>query len=126
MINLSLALAYLHYAIKRQSGNRHHLIMQGFAFLFAYYDLRQRANVGMEKQEADYNVARAYHALGLTHLAIPYYERCLALNNDIRADSIDSTQEDFAKEAAFSLQGLWAANGEPKEALEVTERWLVL
>lgn len=126
MINLSLALGYLHYAIKRQSGNRHHLMMQGFAFLFAYYDLRQRANVISEKQEAEYNVAQAYHMLGLTHLAIPYYGRCLALNNDIRADSLNSTQEDFAKEAAFSLQGLWAANGELKEALEVTERWLVL
>ncbi len=126
MINLSLALGYLHYAIKRQSGNRHHLIIQGFAFLFTYYELRQHAEVASGKQEAEYNVARAYHMLGLTHLAIPYYRRCLALSNDVGTDGLDSTQEEFAKEAAFSLQGLWAANGELNEALEVTERWLIL
>jgi len=126
VINLSLALSYLHYAIKRQSGNRHHLLIQGFAFLFTYYDIRQRADITSEKQEAEYNVARAYHMLGLTHLAIPFYQRCLALSDDFKIDGLDSAQENFAKEAAFSLQGLWSANGEVKEALEVTERWLVL
>ena len=121
-----MALGYLHYAIKRQSGNRHHLIVQGFGFLFTYYDLRQCADVVSGKQEAEYNVARAYHMLGLTHLAVPFYQRCLALSDQIRIDGFDAAPEDFAKEAACGLQGLWAANGEVREAIEVTKRWLVL
>ena len=125
MINLSLALSYLHYAIKRQSGNRHHLMTQGFAFLFTYYNIRQRADIASEMQEAEFNVARAYHMLGLTHLAFPYYQRCLALSKAVKTNRGSFTQ-DFAKEAAFSLQRLWAGNGGAKEALKVTERWLVL
>ena len=101
-------------------------MIQGFAFLFTYYDLRQRANVMSGKQEAEYNVARAYHMLGLTHLAVPFYQRCLALSHDMKAAGLHSLSEDFGNEAAFSLQGLWAANGNAFEALQVTEEWLVL
>lgn len=30
-------------------------------------------------QEAEYNLGRAFHELGLYHLAVPHYERCLEL-----------------------------------------------
>ena len=101
-------------------------MIQGFAFLFTYYDLRQCADIISAKQESEYNVGRAYHMLGLTHLAVPFYQRCLALSDAMNTANLDSAPEDFAKEAAFSLQGLWAANGDVLEALEVTEKWLVL
>ena len=101
-------------------------MIQGFAFLFTYYDLRQRADTFSGKQEAEYNVGRAYHMLGLTHLAIPFYQRCLALSDDMKTAGLCYGPDDFAKEAAFSLQGFWAANGDVLEALEVTERWLTL
>lgn len=126
MINLSLALGYIHYALKRQSENRHHLIMQGFSFLFAYYDLRKVSNVPSERQEGEFNVGRAYHLLGLTHLAIPFYERCLVMSEDIEQTSGGDAVEDFATEAAFALQGIWAASGEVHLAQEVTEKWLLL
>jgi hypothetical protein len=29
-------------------------------------------------QEADFNLGRAYHQLGLVHLAVPYYEKALS------------------------------------------------
>ena len=99
--------------------------MQGFAFLFTYYNIRQSSRLASEKQEAEFNVARAYHMLGLTHLAIPYYQQCLALSKAVKIESLD-VAEDFAKEAATSLQQLWAANGDVNQALEVTETWLVL
>lgn len=123
MINLSLALAYIHYAIKRQADNRHHLIMQGFAFLFTYYSIRQGSKSALERQEADYNVARAYHMLGLSHLAVPYYLRCLQLNFDVGEEN---SEESFTREAALALQGLWAISGDVENAREVTREWLVL
>lgn len=126
MIKLSLALGYLHYALKRQAGNRHHILMQGFALLLEYYDSRQKCSSYSEKQEAEYNVARAYHLLGLTHLAIPYYERCLALSAAVQVEEMGCGGEDFATEAAIALQAFWAASGNLGKAQEVTETWLVI
>lgn len=125
-IKLSLALAYLHYALKRQAENRHHILMQGFAFLSEYYDSRQQSKSYSERQEAEFNVGHAYHILGLTHLAIPFYERCLDLSSAVQTQKMDLAGEDFAQEAAFALQGFWAASGNLGKAKEVTERFLVV
>ena len=126
MIKFSLALGYLHYALKRQADNRHHILMQGLAFLLEYYDCRQRSSSFSEKQEAEYNVAHAFHILGLTHLAIPYYERCLAMNAAAQVERRGCGAEDFAKEAAFTMQNFWAASGNMEKAQELTKRWLVV
>ncbi|KAL8892365.1 MAG: hypothetical protein Q9215_000764 [Flavoplaca cf. flavocitrina] len=121
-INLSLALAYIQHAFKRQSENRHHLVTQGLTFLFTYYELRHETATQSEHQEAEFNVARTYHMLGLTHLAIPYYERCLAL----QTDRYEDTGVNFALEAAFALRGIWAANEQMIKVLGVTSRYLVM
>ena len=126
IIKLSLALGYIHHALKRQADNRHQLLMQGFAFLFEYYNCRQDEGGIAEKQEAAYNVARAFHMLGLTHLATPYYQQCLILSRNLQQEHAESEVEDFAQEAAFALQGIWAMNGNEGKALEITERWLQL
>ena len=126
MIKLSLALGYLHYALKRQADNRHYILMQGLAFLLEYYDSRKRSSRISEKQEAEYNVAHAYHLLGLTHIAIPYYERCLAFRPAAQVEESDCEAEDFAKDAAFALQNFWAASGNKGKAREVTDKWLVV
>ncbi|KAI9873850.1 MAG: transcription factor TFIIIC subunit tfc4 [Pleopsidium flavum] len=124
MINLSLALGYIHYALKRQSENRHYLVMQGFSFLFAYYDLRQSSASLQEKQEAEYNVARTYLLLGLTHLAVPYYQKCLELSQEIHSSQAVGHTEDFGREAAVALQGIWGQGGDLELARVVTEKWL--
>lgn len=126
IINLSLALGYIHYAIKRQADNRHQLILQGFAFLFAYYAIRRGSQLAIERQEAEYNVARTYHLLGLTDPAIAYYLRCLALDSDVQRTHASRSAENFATEAAFALRGLWVASGNFVRAREVTEKWLVI
>ena len=125
-IKLSLALGYLHYALKRQAENRHHILMQGLALLLEYYDSKQQSNSYSEKQEAEYNVGHAYHILGLTNLAIPYYEQCLELSEAVRAEMGRYNGEDFVNEAAVALQGFWAASGNVERAREVTERWMVI
>ncbi|KAI4263381.1 MAG: hypothetical protein L6R42_001470 [Xanthoria sp. 1 TBL-2021] len=121
-INLSLALAYIQHAFKRQSENRHHLVTQGLTFLFTYYDLRHKSQVQSEQQEADFNVARTYHMLGLTHLAIPYYERCLAS----QTDRYGNTGVDFAVEAAFALRNIWAADEQITQVLDKTSKYLMM
>lgn len=125
LINLSIALAYIHYALKRQSSNRHFLIMQGFSFLFAYYNTRKLSASLDEKQEAEYNIGRTYHLLGLVHMAIPFYERCLTLSS---LDNIltSDISEGFELEAALALQGIWMRNEEWEKAQAITKTWLVL
>ena len=126
MIKLSLALGYVHYALKRQVENRHQILMQGLSLLLEYYEDRCRSGISSHQQEAEYNVAHVYHLLGLTHLAVPYYERCLCLNQSVQKGGSTSQVEDFAVEAAINLQSFWAASGNTARALEITERWLVL
>lgn len=126
MINLSLALGYIHHAIKRQAENRHHLIMQGFAFLFAYRNIRIASESALERQEANFNVARVYHMLGLTHLGVRYYLECLEIGRHLQHMGPDHGFEDFTLEAAYALQGIWTAIGDMDKAREVTEQWLVL
>lgn len=58
LICLSLALAYTHRAMQRQTDNRHYQLAQAMAFLDGY---RKNAS---NKQEVQYNVARVFHQLG--------------------------------------------------------------
>ncbi|KAL8738627.1 MAG: hypothetical protein Q9181_000623 [Wetmoreana brouardii] len=125
MINLSLALAYIQHAIKRQSDDRHQLITQGLTFLLEYYDLRCRSRSTSEQQEAKFNVARTYHMLGLTHLAIPYYQGCLALSPNPQSTG-PSQGNDFSMEAAFALRNIWVGNEEIGDAVDVTYKYLVI
>ncbi|KAL8701755.1 MAG: hypothetical protein Q9201_004736 [Fulgogasparrea decipioides] len=125
MINLSLALAYIQHAIKRQSDDRHQLITQGLTFLLEYYDLRRRSRSTSEQQEAEFNVARTYHMLGLTHLAIPYYQGCLALSPDPQSTGA-SQGDDFSMEAAFALRNIWVGNEEIGDAMDITYKYLVI
>ena len=123
MIKLSLALGYIHYALKRQADNRQRILLQGLTFLMEYYDDRIRSRIVAQMQEAEYNVAHVYHLLGLVHLAIPYYERCLTLSlGSLTSRHIDN----FSTEAAMNLQGIWAVNDEDNAARYITEKWLVL
>ncbi|KAL8643369.1 MAG: hypothetical protein Q9228_000002 [Teloschistes exilis] len=125
VINLSLALAYVQHAIKRQSDDRHQLIAQGLTFLSDYYDLRRNSRQASEQQEAEFNVARTYHMLGLNHIAVTYYQRCL-----------DPTLEDQCNEAghlsdsstfaALALQNIWAENDQSGKAMSVTHKHLTI
>lgn len=86
-ISLSIATMYVSSAMKRQTQNRQYEIHQGLSFLYRYYDLRtSQTTRTLERQEAEYNVARMWHGIGLTHLAVPGYEKVLAMSADVDAD----------------------------------------
>lgn len=119
---MSMALGYIHYGLKRQSENRQYHIMQGLSFLFQYYDSRKESVWIEERQEAHYNIARAYHMIGLTHLALPYYTNVIQeIQNETSA-----TAEDLVRDAAYNLQTLYAMGGNFSIAKTITEDWLVI
>lgn len=134
---LSIALCYIHHALKRQAENRNYMIMQGLAFMEEYRAVREKSSVPQERQEMEFNFARVHHMLGLAHLAILGYEKCLLLGEEIsqrrekREDPGDGgggiyLPEDFTREAAYALQCLYAVSGEVEVARRITERWLVI
>lgn len=72
---------------------------------------------------------------GLTHLALPYYERVLELAEAMAqqaAADIDGSSnarpnvQDFAKEAAYNLQNIYFMSGNMTMATQITERYLVV
>lgn len=131
-VNLSIAAMFVQNSMKRQTDNRQFGINQGLAALFRYYELRTASGKACDIQEAEYNVARMWHHLGLTHLAMPGYEKVLELSAQVQAEQFENdvppgTQsEDFALEAAFALQGFYALSGNDEAANAIGEKWLVL
>lgn len=149
---LSIALSYINHSFKRQSDNRQYLIMQGLSFMHEYRRVREKPGTLLqEKQEMEFNFARVWHGLGLTHLAVEGYEKVLKLGEQIQqqhernlskapkdgadvvmADaghaSVTSSRfvEDFSREAAFALQTLYVLGGNAKTAQVITERYLVI
>ncbi|EAW08236.1 tetratricopeptide repeat protein [Aspergillus clavatus NRRL 1] len=149
---LSIALCYIHHSLKRQSDNRHYLIMQGISFLHEYRRVREKkGSFPQERQEMEFNFARVWHLLGLAHLAVEGYQRVLALGEQIRAatqqhiagaadgkdvvmEDIGSEDrgppfvfvEDFTREAAVALQNIYALSGDLASAREVTGKFLVI
>ncbi|CAN9305734.1 unnamed protein product [Alternaria alternata] len=132
VLNLSIGVAYVQHAMKRLSENRQYQIQQGLSFVYRYYDLRSKSPHAIHRQEAEYNVGRMWHGLGLVALALPAYERCCALSDDVKQEAGDRCQdgnwgyEDFSTDAAFAMQSIYAISGNFEGALDVTEKLLVI
>src|ERR1700727_200578 len=122
VLELSIGLACLHRAMQRQADNRHILILQGMTFIFNYYRLVNAqswkfpgiAGLSM-RQEAEYNVGRAFHQLGLLSLATPYYERVLRISEGSR-----TLGWDLVFESAHNLSLIYFLGGNYGAAREVT------
>ncbi|KAF2201890.1 TPR-like protein [Delitschia confertaspora ATCC 74209] len=123
VLNLSIAVCYLQHAMKRQSENRQYQLQQGLSFAGRYYDLRTKDGVAVHVQEAEFNMGRLWHMVGLTHLAIPAYERCIALKQEVE---MEKGREDFSAEAAYAMQTILALAGDFRGARRVTEKCLII
>jgi general transcription factor 3C polypeptide 3 (transcription factor C subunit 4) len=135
IVLLSIALCYIHHSLKRQSENRHYMIIQGLSFLHEYRRVREKSgSLLSERQEMEFNFARVWHSLGLTHLAVEGYQRALAIGEQIQAEyerrqaagEEPGFMENFSGEAAMALQNIYALNGDLNAAKEVTEKYLVI
>jgi general transcription factor 3C polypeptide 3 (transcription factor C subunit 4) len=102
MAVLSISVCYMQWSMKRQCDNRQFAIVQGVAFFGEYRRLRlidsegdgmgKLADVSQEARnairakrimEVEFNEGRFWHHLGLLHLAVPCYERCLHVDIDV-------------------------------------------
>ncbi|KAF2760689.1 TPR-like protein [Pseudovirgaria hyperparasitica] len=140
MISFAIGLCYVQNALKSKVDNRQFQLQQGLAFMYRYYDLRRKSDRAIHKQEAEFNVGRTWHMLGLAHLAVPCYERVLQMSEDVIREQNASMEsvadedfdeenagyEDFATEAAYSMQVMLAINEDFGAARKLTETWLVI
>ncbi|CAL3964818.1 hypothetical protein PZA11_002263 [Diplocarpon coronariae] len=123
VINLMIGLCYISDCLKRQAENRQYSILQGTSFLLVYYESRKISQYLEERQEAHYNLGRAYNMLGLPHLAIPYYQKVL---DEIPEGAPRPEREDLVVDAAYNLKTLYATAGNIEMARQITMRWLVI
>ncbi|KAE8219270.1 hypothetical protein CF319_g7008 [Tilletia indica] len=136
LVCLFCGITFLTRALNRQVDNRHHAILQGFAYLSQYRKLR-----AADSQEVEYNFGRAFHQIGLLQQAAHHYERVLALahTESLQKDSSDAHAEHasrqqllhskgfaMAREAAFNLSLIFVSGGSPSSARALYERWLVV
>jgi general transcription factor 3C polypeptide 3 (transcription factor C subunit 4) len=132
VLNLSIGMAYVQHAMKRLSENRQFQIQQGLAFVYRYYELRTKDGVAAYCSEAEFNVGRVWHTLGLTTQAVLAYERCIEFSRKMKRDGaqgkgdVEAGGEDFAAEAAFCIQTIYALSGNMEGARKVTEEVLVI
>ncbi|KAI5301344.1 transcription factor TFIIIC subunit tfc4, partial [Ascosphaera pollenicola] len=124
---LSIGLSYIHHSLKRQSDNRHYLIMQGLSFMKEYERALNNSKDLLKQQEAQFNIARVWHMLGLAHLAINGYRRCLEIGTLIEERrKEDSWSENFSRDAAYALQCLHLFSGDSLAAKNITETYLTI
>ncbi|KAM4710601.1 LOW QUALITY PROTEIN: general transcription factor 3C polypeptide 3 [Anableps anableps] len=110
--SLYVGLTFFHMASQKYVAKRHALVLQGFSFLWRYVELRG------ECQESMYNLGRALHQMGLTHLAIHYYQKALSLPA-WKLDGISDDQVDLRREIVFNLSLIYQASGNMEVARQL-------
>ncbi|KAJ3274925.1 transcription factor TFIIIC subunit tfc4 [Terramyces sp. JEL0728] len=101
VINLCLGVSFIHRAFHKAERRSDHLI-KGFTFLTHYRRLKNDC-------ESDYNIARAFHHIGLLHIATPFYERCL--------------QTEYSLEAAYNLHLIYVECGSYQLAKQILKQY---
>lgn len=124
LICLTAAVACFGRALNRQVDNRHQVIVQGFAFLHLYRQIR--ADHGHCVSEVSYNFGRAFHLLSLYQLAVPHYQQVLDMHDGNTKAKERSRQTGFTAwpEAAYNLSLVYLHSGNPILANQVMERYL--
>ncbi|XP_042466312.1 general transcription factor 3C polypeptide 3-like [Zingiber officinale] len=132
LINLCAGTALINLALGFRLQKKHDCIAQGFAFLYNYLDISN------DSQEALYNVARAYHHVGLVTLAASYYEKVLAMHvKDYPIPKLPYEDSNLAankkpghcnlhREAAYNLHLLYKKSGAKDLARQVLKRYCTL
>jgi general transcription factor 3C polypeptide 3 (transcription factor C subunit 4) len=118
LINLCVGSSLVSLSLGFRLQNKNQCMVQAFAFLY------QCLRIGSNRQEALYNIARAYHHVGLKTLAVIYYEKVLAM--EVKDEPIpklpyeeDAQQQqdlrpgycDLRREAAFNLHLIYKESG---------------
>ncbi|KOM51051.1 hypothetical protein LR48_Vigan08g187800 [Vigna angularis] len=117
LVNLCVGTALINLALGFRLQNKHQCLVQGLAFL--YNNLRICEN----SQESLYNIARAYHHVGLVTLAAVYYEKVIGIREkdcpipklpNENPDVIENHKPgycDLRREAAYNLHLIYKKSG---------------
>lgn len=73
-----------------------------------------------ESEEANYNIARAFHQIGILDLAIPFYQKVLSTPEK------SSGEESLKREAAYNLSLIYRECGSIELANSVLCEYLVI
>ncbi|KAI3465484.1 hypothetical protein Pfo_022147 [Paulownia fortunei] len=132
LINLCVGTSLVNLALGHRLQNKHQAVLQGLAFLY------NNSRLCGDSQEALYNIARAYHHVGLVSLATTYYEKVLAIHekdypipilpND-NPDLMDTKKPgycDLCREAAYNLHLIYKNSGAFDLARQVLKDHVVL
>lgn len=114
MLNFMMGLSHLHRSMQRLTASRHFQILHGLRYMYRYYEIRTTMYTEYEKQEADYNLGRAFHLLGLVSIAVEHYNRVLTKYEDDR----------LKKHAAYNLITIYQESGNTKFANQIMEKYL--
>ncbi|KHJ82365.1 hypothetical protein OESDEN_17941 [Oesophagostomum dentatum] len=113
---------------KKDLSSRHMIAVRGIAFMKLYEKNR------ICRQEVYYNIARMFHQMSLTPLAIHFYEKVLAEpppvvyymdeegNKAVRPESM----YDVRRFAAHNLALMYRTSGNDYLARRIYERYLVV
>jgi general transcription factor 3C polypeptide 3 (transcription factor C subunit 4) len=104
-----MGISHLHRAMQRKSSDRHEHITCAFMFFLQYQELCE------SKLESYYNLGRAFHHIGLYHLAIDYYEKGLAFGSN-------NEKNNLCHEIAFNLSLIYCQSGSYLLAKEILKR----
>lgn len=127
LISLYLAVQILYVALSRRVGNRNEMVLHAFAFLDNYRRIRTSEEIGLgakgREMEADYNVGRLMHQLGLVHMASDMYRKVL----DRKVENEDDVPSwaDLRRDAAYNLVQIYRMSGSVDLANAVLEEFLV-
>lgn len=116
---LLMCVSYLGVSTKRTSHNRHIEIIHAFHYLSKYRNMRKY------KMEIEYNFARAFHFLGLAHLAVRHYENVLELTLD-HDKEFYAFGIDLRMEAAYNLALIYMDNGSPGLAHMIYQKYITI
>ncbi|KAI9383781.1 hypothetical protein POPTR_013G128900v4 [Populus trichocarpa] len=116
LINLCAGTALINLTLGFRLQNKHQCLAQGLAFLYNNLQLTENS------QEALYNIARAYHHVGLVSLAASYYEKVLAacekdypipklLNENSEMENMKPGYCDLRRESAYNLHLIYKNSG---------------
>jgi general transcription factor 3C polypeptide 3 (transcription factor C subunit 4) len=101
VIHLCLGVVYIQRSTQKHQS-RPDNILKGFAYLKHYQKIRG------ECPETNYNIARAFHHIGVNHLAIRYYEKVL-----------QDPSPEYKRVTAYNLHLIYTTTGSPLLAQRV-------
>ncbi|XP_058794827.1 general transcription factor 3C polypeptide 3-like isoform X4 [Phymastichus coffea] len=121
LLALLVAVTCLQMACQKFSSKKNQLVTQAMAFLKTYMELRGEQG----SQEANYNMARALHQLGLLTGAIHFYSKVLELPAPELVEQ-HSNLLDLKKEAAFNMHLIYMQSENHQLARTFLENYITI